>query len=271
MITGERCYVKPLLPLLHGDGSFYVLALSQNNVRLLQCTRYSYKLITPVDIPRNIAEALKYDEPQKQHQFHTTGRGPAIFHGQGVSKDYDKINILRYFQQVNHGLHSSLREEKAPLVLIAVDYLHPIYREANTYVHFVDEGVTGNPDELSETELQQQAWVIVEPLFKQAQARALSDYKLAEGKGLAIRDVKQAVLSAFDGRISILMVAADLQQWGSFDINTRKVHLYEEARPGTEDLLETATINTFLKGGDVYALPSENIPSGTTVAGILRY
>ncbi|MBI5252699.1 MAG: hypothetical protein HY912_24655, partial [Desulfomonile tiedjei] len=38
VVVSDRFHTKPLLPLLSGDGLFYVLALSQNQVRLLQGT-----------------------------------------------------------------------------------------------------------------------------------------------------------------------------------------------------------------------------------------
>jgi hypothetical protein len=41
VVVTDRFHIKPLLPLLSGDGRFYVLALSQSEVRLLQGTRYS--------------------------------------------------------------------------------------------------------------------------------------------------------------------------------------------------------------------------------------
>jgi hypothetical protein len=271
MILSKRCYVRPMLTLLHNDGIYYVLALSQNSVRFLQCTRDSHRVITPDSVPRNIAEALKYDEPEKQLQFHTTGAGPAIFHGHGVSKDYDKVSISRYFRQVDRGLHEMLREEKAPMVVVAVDYLHPLYRKANTYTHLLDRAVTGNPDEMSETEIRQQAWTVVESVFAQSQTRALSDFQEASGKGLAVSDIKQALLAAHDGRMSVLIIAVGLQQWGSFDEATRKIRLYRETRPGAEDLFEAVSVYTLTGGGDVYALPPENIPSNTGIAGILRY
>ena len=41
MVAGNRFHIKPLLPLFSSDGRFYVVALSQNEVRMLQCTRFS--------------------------------------------------------------------------------------------------------------------------------------------------------------------------------------------------------------------------------------
>ena len=271
VVVAERFHIKPLLPLFSEDGAFYILAVSQNRVRLLQCTRYYVREVTPEAVPESLAEALKYDQPEKQLQSHTTGRGSAIFHGQGLGKDDDKVNILRYFQQVDHGLHELLREERVPLVIAAVDYLHPIYREANTYAHLLEEAIEGNPDELSAEELQERAWAIVQPYFERGRADALEQYGEAVSKGLATNDVRQAVLAAYDGRVSTLFVALDIQQWGAFDLESRKIHLYEEKRRGAEDLLDFTAIHTLTKGGTVYAVEPEQVPGKTPIAALFRY
>jgi len=272
VVVAERFHIKPLLPLFSEDGVFYILAVSQNQVRLLQCTRYNVREVTPKSVPPNLAEALKYDQPEKQHQFHTTGPGgPIISHGHGVSKDYDKISILRYFHQVNDGLHEVLKEEHAPLIIAAVDYLHPIYREANTYHHLLDEGFKGNPDGWNEEALREQAWAIVQPYFERGRAEALERYREAITKGLATNDVKQAVLAAYDGRVSILFTATGIQQWGQFDPEHRQIRLYKKRRPGAEDLLDLAATNTLTKGGTVYAVEPEQVPGETPVAALFRY
>lgn len=272
VVVTEGFHIKPLLPLFSEDGVFYILAISQNRVRLLQCTRYHARELTPENVPANLAEALKYDQPEKQHQFHTTGPGGlTISHGHGVSKDYDKVNILRYFQQIGRGLHEVLTEEHSPLIVAAVDYLHPIYREANTYHHLLDEGIEGNPDGLSEEALREQAWTIVEPHFERGRTEALEQYGEAITKGLATNDLKQAVLAAHDGRVSTLFVATGVQQWGQFDPEGREVHLYAERKPGVQDLLDFAAAGTLIKGGNVYAVEQEQVPGATVVAALFRY
>jgi len=271
-VVTEGFHIKPLLPLFNEDGVFYILAISQNRVRLLQCTRYHARELTPENVPSNLGEALKYDQPEKQHQFHTTGSGGlTISHGHGVSKDYDKVNILRYFQQIDRGLHEVLSEEHSPLIVAAVDYLHPIYREANTYHYLLDEGIEGNPDGLSEEALREQAWAIVQPHFERGRTEAVKQYREAITKGLATNDLKQAVLAAHDGRVATLFVATGVQQWGQFDSERREVHLYKERKPGVHDLLDLATASTLTKGGKVYAVDRDQVPGGTSVAALFRY
>ena len=276
VVVAERFHIKPLLSLLSGDGLFYVLAVSQNAARLLQCSRYSVRTVTPESIPRSLAETLKYDDPERQLQFHTgTGTGPgrraAIFHGQGVGTEDAKDNILRYFKQIDHGLHKLLQEEQAPLVIAGVDYLHSIYRQASSYPHLLQEGIQGNADEMSPEELQQQAWTVVKPYFEREQLEAVKRYHEISGTGLAADDVEQVVLAAHDGRIAKLFVALGVQQWGILDTEQRKVHPYKKAEAGTQDLLDFAAVQTLIQGGTVYAMEPEKIPSSTPVAAIFRY
>ncbi len=276
VVVTDRFHVKPLLTLFTGAGRFFLLALSQNKVRLLQGTRYSISEVELEAVPKSIDQALKYDDPEKQLQFHTgtpggTGERAAMFHGHGVGTDDAKRNILRYFRQIDKRLHDLLKEEQMPLVLAGVEYLFPIYRQANTYPHLVDEGITGNPDELSAKELHSRVWSVVKPLFFKAQDQAVARYKQLGGTGLVSSDLKEIVPAAYHGRVESLFVSVGIQQWGTFDSDTSVVHLHPEAKPLDEDLLDLAAIQTLLHAGTVYAVKPEEVPDGVVLAAVFRY
>jgi hypothetical protein len=278
VVVTDRFHIKPLLPLLSGDGRFYVLALSQNEIRLLQGTRYSVSELDLEDVPESLAEALKWDDPEKRLQWHTQtgdrtdGERAAIFHGHGVaSADDPKNYILRYFHQVDEGLRDLLRDEEAPLVLAAVDYLLPIYKKANSYPHLVDEGIEGNPEEMSAEELHEQAWAIVHPLFLSAQKEAAAQYRQLAGSEQASGDLREVVPAAYHGRVDTLFVAVGLQWWGAFDLDTNAVHLHERAEPGDEDLLDLAAAYTLLNRGTVYAVEPEKVPDNARLVAVFRY
>ena len=151
VVVGDHFSLRPLLPLLTFDGRFYVLALSHNAVRLLACTHDSTsegKL--PEQVPASLAEFLRGEERANELQSHSSasfgtvgkgGRHPAIFHGQGVGIDDEKDDLLRYFQHIDRGLYDLLRDETAPLVLAGVEYLFPIYQQANSYPHLLEQGI----------------------------------------------------------------------------------------------------------------------------------
>ena len=279
-VVNNRFYVKPLLPLMSGDGRFYVLALSQNAVRLLRGTRYTVSELDLENVPQSLAEALQYDEQERQLQFHTetppSGGGherSAIFHGQGFTDAArDKKDILRYFQQINRGVHDLLKDEHVPLVLAGVDFLFPIYREANTYPELVEEGVTGNPEHLSDQELHDRAWEIVEPIFHEGQEEDARRYReLAGHEERSGHTVETVVPAAFFQRIDTLFLREGAHVWGRFDEKSGKVHIEGEQSPENEDLLDFAAIHTYLNGGTIYTCDEGEMPAEDPLAGIFRY
>jgi len=276
VVVTRRFHLKPLLPFLSSDGQFLVLALSQNKVRLLRCTRYRETEVEVEGMPHSLAEALRYDDPESQLQFHTgtprgAGRRPAIHHGHGVGTDDAKDNILRYFRQIDTALDEVLREEQVPLILAGVEYLHPIYRDATTYPHLIDKGITGNPDELSGQELRERAWRIAQPIFQQSQQDASERYRELEGTELASNDVREVVLASHDGRVETLFAALGCHQWGTFDPQRREIQLHDQAAPGDEDLLDLAAIRALLNGGAVCAFEPKRMPTDAPIAAVFRY
>jgi hypothetical protein len=276
LVVSDRFHIKPLLPLFIHDGRYFVLALSQNEIRFFDCTRHSVNEVDLEDVPKSMDEALKYDDPEKQLQFHTrtpagAGDRAAMFHGQGVGTDDAKTNLLRYFQRVDDGLRNILREERSPLVLAGVEYLLPIYREANTYPEVIGGGILGNPEEIKAEELQKQAWGLVEPHFRKAREEAMARYKSLAGGPRASNSLRAIIPGACDGRIEVLFVPLGVQRWGSYDPATRTVDLHPEALPGDEDLLDLAAVRTFLNGGTVYAVRPEEMADEAPADAIFRY
>jgi len=278
VVVADRFHIKPLLQLLSGDGRFYILAISQDQVRLLEGTRYTVDELDLEDAPKSLADALRFDDPEQRLQFHTAsgpsgGRGSrqAIFYGLGAPSDDEKDNILRYFQKLDAGVQDLLAGERAPLVLAGVDYLLPIYQEANGYASLVDEGVVGNPDDLSAKELHRQAWAIVQPRFAEERKEALSLFRQLAETDRASDELEKVIPAAHHGRVDTLFVTLDHQQWGTFDPATNEVDVHQDAEAGDNDLLDTAAVQTLLNGGTVYAVQREQMPAETYLAAVLRY
>jgi len=276
VVVTHRFHIKPLLRLFTGDGMFYVLALSQNEIRLLQGTRHRVDEVELEHVPASLRDALKYDDPEKQLQFHTPapvgrGRRAAIFHGHGAGVDDAKDKILRYFRQINGGVQELLKDEQAPLVLAGVDYLFPIYKEANTYRHLMSEGIPGNPEALRPAELHERAWSIVKPYFRKVQDEAAARYRRLAGSGQASHDLETILSASYQGRVDELFVAVGVQKWGTFDPNLSAAQFHAKSEPGDEDLLDLATLQTLLNGGAVFALEPEMMPDEAPLAAIFRY
>ena len=280
VVVTHRFHVKPLLPLLGGDGHFFVLALSQKAVRLLQGTRFDINEIELQGVPQGVSAALRYDDVEKKGHHYPGSQGrpaggvsPLAGHGVGIEDATHEPNdsVLRYFHQVDAGLRPYLRNEHAPLVLAGVEYLLPIYRRANTYSYLLGEGIAGNPEGLRPEELQERAWGVVQPHFQQTQEGAIAQYRQLVGTGRASNEITAILTAAYDGRIDTLFVSVGLQQWGVFHEESRTVDVHRDAVAGDEDLLDTAAMYTLLTRGTVYAIAPDQMPDQTPAAAILRY
>lgn len=275
MVT-DRFHVKPILPLLTGDGRFYLLALSQNEVRLFQCTKFSVSEVGLDGVPTSLEEALKYDETEKQLQFHTrsaggVGRRAAVFHGHGATSEATKDRILRFLQEVDKGLQNVLPQDNAPLVVAAVDYMVPILKQATSYPHVLEQSVSGNPEGISAKDLHSKAVEIVAPHFEQETRDSLASYESLLGTNKTSSNVEQVVKAAYHGRVEVLFVPLGVQCWGDFNAADDEVRLLEKSEPGARDLLDFAAAQTVLNRGTVYALNHEDMPVKASIAAIFRY
>jgi hypothetical protein len=278
VVTAPRLHLKPLLTLLSPDGRFFILALSQNQVRLLEGTRHSVRELDLENVPQSLAEALRYDDPEPNLQFHTSsgspgGPRPAMFHGHGPGDDNARSDVLRYFHKVDAGLREWLAGRKEPLVLAGVEYLLPIYREASSYPHLLEDGLEGNPDGRRAEELHEEAWALVEPHFSATREAAAERFQqVAGGQGeQASTDVVEIVPAAQFGRVESLFVTVGRQLWGTFDPETGEVQLHDEPEPNDQDLLDVAAVQTLLNGGGVYAVEADDMPADASVAAVFRY
>lgn len=272
----DRFHVKSLFPLFNDQGRFFLLALSQKNVRLLRGDRYRIAEVDLQDVPKSLADALGSDLTEPHVQYHTGSnasrqqRGP-IFHGQGAGEEDSKDEIRKFFHVLDDGLKEYLGTSRAPLVLAGVDYLLPLYREVTDYAHTVEEGVTGNPDELSPDALHERAWELVVPVFRREREQAREDFGDRLGTGRASGDLAEVVPAAMDGRVDTLFVASGVRRWGAFDAEQRAVEHHDEQTAESEDLLDLAAIHTQLNGGTVYAVDPDEVPDGGDVAAVYRY
>jgi len=278
LIIAGSYYFKPVLPLFTNNGHYYILAISQNAIRLFDGTRRGVSQIDlPEGTPENLEEALRLDDPQKSLQMHAgSGQGAGrdgMFHGQGPGGEEQKDLIERYLNLVDSGLKEIFHDQQAPLVLAGVDYLLPIYHKVSEYAHIMPEGIPGNPEHLRPEELQEQAWPIVEAYFRQEMEKTVAQYQQLSTTGQATDHVDEIIAAAFSGRVDSLVLAVETQMWGRFNRETGKVIRNEDGQHKQADLalLDFAAMKTLQNGGTVYALSQNEMPTDSPAVAVFRY
>jgi hypothetical protein len=273
LVVAQSYYVKPVLPLFTNNGHYYILAISLNEVRLFEGTRYGVgQIALPDGIPANMEEALGLDGPQKSLQMHSGGAG-GMLHGQGPGDEEQKVWIEQYLNLVDTSLKEILREQNAPLVLAGVDYLLPMYRKVSEYQNIMEAGITGNPDQLRPEELQAQAWSIVEAFFRQETEKTAEQYQQLADTDKATDNVEEIVAAAFNGRVDKLILSVENQIWGAFNPKDGKVIRSSNGQSKKYNLalLDFTAMNTLQNGGTVCALSQDEMPTDSPIAAIFRY
>jgi hypothetical protein len=281
LVVGHRFHLKPLLRVLSGDGLFFVLALSLHHVRLLQCTRQSAGEVQVPNMPQSLEQAvLKYISTPESYRDVYAGapsqvraKHVGVSHSHAPDESDAKQRIWEYCRDVDRALREPLRNQRAPLVLAGVDYVLPIFRDAGTYKHIVEQPILGNPDDAKNEELRAQAGELVAPVVQQARADAADLYGQLKGSKRASNDIKEVVPAAYSGRVHKLFVDLSKQQWGLFnpEMMHADLHHHQESKPGEDDLLDFAAVHTLMNDGEVFAVEAEAVPGGGSVAAVLRY
>lgn len=283
-IVEDQFHLKPLFPLIAANDRYYLLALSQNDVRLYQGTDQAISEVEAAEIPADIVSAIqRYEEPPEQGvQMHTQGasqNGDADqrHHGHGSSEDQSrepKDQLRRFFREIDESVSGYIGGEDVPLVLAGVSEYLPLYQGVNSYSNLVeDDIVAGNPEHLDMKELHNEAWDIVESVLQDRQREEMDRFRETyhQNGGLASSNFHEILPACAYGRVDTLFVPVGQYRWGRFDPETNTVEVHDSQQPGDGDLLNYAAVSAYMNGARVHALQPANMPGGRSVAATFRY
>lgn len=261
---GSRFTLKPLLPLLaDGSSTFHILALSQNEVRLFEGTKFQISQIPVSELPSDMAEALSM-----------RGRDPDRLPNKQWQGDEGTKNLYRkYFRQIDRVLRPILRDAGSPLILAGVDYLLPIYRDASSYRRIAEGEITGNPEIFSAEELHKKALEIAEPILDEPRQSALAKFRGALETGLASSDPAEILQAAAQGRVDSLLIDPSRDLFGTVDPDGSGAVFNESTEGGGEsiELSGQAARWTIQNGGTLIHCDENDLPEGTVMGALFRF
>jgi hypothetical protein len=288
VVVGTSPYVEPLLGSVFPNTRFYLLALSQNDLRLLHCSRDRAQQIdlSRYDIPTSLEESLRYDnvdEPDSKHHPTTgPGRGPVgeptgererrhAFHGHGESGEDHKTQVRGHFLSVGKVLDKVLGQEHVPLILAGVEWIQAMYRDVSSYEPILDSYVDGNPDGSSPEELHGKARTIIDG-YRRGQIDAWKEaFGAYLAKGTGSTELRDILVAAQEGRVARVFLRRGAQLWGTFDAADQSVRLEDRDSPGAVDLYDLAARQVILTDGEVIVLDGEDVPADGDVAAMFRW
>jgi len=273
--VNDHFCVLPLLPLITDEERFFVLALSQNAVRLFAGDADALREVPLPGAPKDLKAAINIEDAEHAKRYHSgmagdVGKQQAIFHGQGGKPETIKEDLRQFLRQLAPVVDKQLNGEHAPLVLATVEATVPLWREVSHYKFLLEDFIAGSPDHLTSAQLHAKAWPLVQPAL--AGHRQWCEKRLLEAEGAKVANsLRDIVPAAIMGRVSALFIDCRRSRWGHYDAANHTCVLHGDREPDDQDLVELAVIETVRQGGDVFDMRPEESGATEAANALLRF
>src|SRR3984893_9342332 len=258
--VADRFHLTPLIRAMTSPHDVFVLALAEESVRLVHAFRNCppERLKIP-DLPRNAEEATR------RPSFHV--RAPR---GHLQNLEGEKVLLHQDVRKVEHAVHAALAEQNAPLVLAAEQPVASIFRSLNTYPRLADEMIEGNPDLVTDAELEDAAIPILDRLYARELKAVIARYDELKPRR-ATTDVSYAAHAATAGAVEQLLVDLDAVVPGLVSDIDGSVTYSASDDAETYSVVDEIARRALYTGARVMGARKEELPGQAPLTAILRY
>jgi hypothetical protein len=259
--VSDRFHVKPLLRAVTFPHSAFLLALSQNSVRLLEISPdLEPAEVELADLPTDVASSVGKSSIRD--------RAPS---GRIQGSEGQKTRMRQYARQVDQALRPLLNGLDLPLILAAAEPIDSIYRSVNSYPHLLATSLPGNPEAVSDGELAESARRLLDDVYAAELRTTQETYALRAAQRRASSDIADVARAATYGLVDTVLVDIDGVVPGYVDEETGAVSFDDADDAVNYGVVDEIARRAWLNGGKVLAVRRDDIPGEGSVAAILRY
>lgn len=258
--VSDRFHLKPLLRAIAFPQNAFVLALSENAVRLVEVFADLPPVMVRVpDLPKSAADSAG------RASISNLTQNTRLANAEGRT-----VLLRQYARHVDAALRSMLSGRETPLVLAATEPLAPIFRAINNYPALAAEGIATSPDHLSDVELAAAARPVLDRHYEREVAAAGALFQKRSGERRATTDIADAARAATQGQVELLLVDIDHTVPGSVDEIDGTVS-YASAGAASYDVIDEIAGRAIAAGAKVLGVRRADIPGEAPLAAVLRY
>jgi len=258
--VADRFHLTPLIRAMTSPHDIFVLALAEESVRLVHAfANFPPQRLQVPDLPANAEEATR------RPSFHVRAPRRRLQNLEG-----EKVLLHQYVRKVEHAVQGALAGQNAPLVLAAEEPLASMFRSVNTYPKLADEMIEGNPDQITDGELEDAAIPILDRLYSRELKAVIALYDELKPRR-ATTDVSYAAHAATAGAIEQLLVDLDAVVPGLVSDIDGSVTYSASDDAETYSVVDEVARRALYTGARVLGARQEEMPDRAPLTAILRY
>ena len=258
--VSDRFHLKPLLRAVTFPHEAFVLAVSENKVRILHVTGDAPPSeIKLSDLPRDAASHA----------------GKASLNDRGASgriqgSEGQRIRHLQYLRAIDAAIRPLLAGRKTPLILAAVDPLAHLYPSVNTYRHLLEATIAISPDDASDADIAARVTPLLDAAHAAELAQLRDQYEARTNQGRTATDITDVARAATYGAVEVLFADIDSVVPGTID-DAGVVTLADKESAATYGVIDEIAARALMTGARILAVRADDVPGSAGVAAILRY
>lgn len=259
--VSDRFHLKPLLRAVAFPQVALVLALSENDVRLVEVFAQGAPVRVDVEgLPSDAASAVS-----------TEGNHIRALSDTFKGAERTKIELAKYSRKVDAALRALIGGADVPLFLAAAEPIAPIFRSVSGLTQLAEETIRGNPDRLTDAQLAEAARPLLDAANERKLEQVRSTFSSRSQNGRAATDLSDVARAAAFGAIDTLMVDIDSPLVGTFDDDGGEVEIADHPSIENYGIVDAIASQALATGAKVIAVRADDLPSSSPVAAILRY
>lgn len=259
--VSDRFHIKPLLRAVSMPQHAFVLALAENEVRVVEVLgdQPAQEIRVP-NMPKDAASVAG-----------TANVNSRSYSGRQGGGEGQKHHLRQYCRAIDAALRGLLAGRHEPLILAATDPLLSMYRTINSYPHLAAEAITTSPVRVPAHDLGTHAREVLDGI-NAASVAAFGDlYAERENEGRATTQVARAARAATFGAVDTLLVDMDSIVPGVVDDTTGEITFDKDESAVTYGVIDEIAGRVIAHGGRVIAVRRADIPQEAELAAVLRY
>jgi len=259
--VSDRFHLKPLLRAITFPHSAFILALSENAVRLVEMH---------ADLPPEVVKVPDMPKDAASSAGKTT-LNDRTFSGRIHGSEGQNVRLQQYVRKVDAALRQVLSGRETPLVLAATGRVASIFAHTCSYPHFLKDTIADSPDQFTEAELTSKARPILDNAYAAEIAEIHALFERRAGESRTTTDISDAARIATFGGIDTLLIDIDTTVPGFVDDESGAVAFVDKDDAKAYGVVDEIAARALASGARVMGVRRDDIPGKGELAAVLRY